>query len=936
VSSGAFICPAHLSYWGKARPPFDGESRFHRLVYHCLDVAATGNLYVREHPALLQWLGKRAGLDDAAALSWITFWLALHDLGKFATSFQNQRPDLLELLQGRKSAKAYVGVRHDALGELLFRRKLIANADVFGLGTESVRQFRRIAPWLCAVTGHHGEPPHAGTASLEAHFDPRDEAAASAFVEEVRGLLQFDGPLNAFMALPIRDASELGWLCSWWMAGVAVLADWLGSNTDYFPYESRQRTLSDYWQESALPRARRAIEGAGISPASVSKGRRFWDMFPRERLPSLTPLQEWADTQKISAGPQLYLLEDVTGAGKTEAALTLAYRLMEAGLADGIFMGLPTMATANAMYERVSAIAGRLYLPGSRASVVLAHGSRDLLASFRESVLPACSPEGDSKQLDETAGARCQAWFADSNKKALLANVGVGTIDQALLGVLHARHQSLRLLGLFRKVLIVDEVHACDSYMQHLLEGLLQFHAFAGGSAILVSATLTSTMKLRLVRAYAQGCRWPEAGISGRDFPLVTRLDSGGVTEAPVDTRADVRRRVDVMYVSDAGRVREEIRAAVEAGHCVCWVRNTVADAIESCERLRQEMPAVPLMLFHARFTVCDRLAIERDLLARFGPDSKPNQRRGRLVVATQVVEQSLDVDFDLLVSDLAPIDRLIQRSGRLQRHVRDCDGARTSERDGRGGARMVVFGPEWSDAPGSNWIKGFFPRGAAVYPHAGQLWITARELMARGGFSMPDDARELVEMVFDADTDFPESLRRNANEVEGRQWASVNIAHANRLTLESGYRRSDSGKWLADDDSPAMSSEDGWDLGAATREGESSTAVYVGRWDGNWCIPWATGASAWELSVVRVISRHIKEPVCEAHQEEAYESARATLPDQGRWSALLPFAEDGSGAWCAQGRDHRGKIRRWRYDSTTGLRELPAGSDSQAREAVA
>jgi CRISPR-associated endonuclease/helicase Cas3 len=849
----------------------------------------------------------------------------MHDIGKFATSFQNQRPDLLLHLQERTSTKAYGGVRHDTLGEWLWRTHLLVRADVLDLGAQAVRLASRITPWVRAVTGHHGEPPDASRGTLQGNFDVCDEAAAELFVREIRKLSPPDAALQALCSLPIEQAVRVANTCSWWFAGVAVLADWLGSNRTFFPYCTEKRALSDYWEHCARPRARCAVDEAGVLPQPAAHGMRLQDIFTHERISLLTPLQAWADTAQLTAGSQLYLLEDVTGAGKTEAALTLAYRLMVQGEAGGMFIGLPTMATANAMFERVIAVANRLFAPPARPSVVLAHGRRDLVGSFRAAVLKADRAEGDPRQADETASARCASWLADHNKKALLASVGVGTIDQALLAVLHARHQSLRLLGLFRKVLIVDEVHACDAYMQELLEGLLQFHAAAGGSAILISATLPHEMKRKLAAAFAVGRGWPAPDLASHGYPLITRVEAGSTIEIPVATRPDVRRRVAVTYCSDRDQIIAEICRATAEGCCVCWVRNTVADAIEAWESIRRSDPELTCTLFHARFALGDRLEIEEDLRGAFGPQGDSARRRGRVVIATQVIEQSLDVDFDLMISDLAPIDRLIQRSGRQQRHTRAADGTPVRGPDERGGARMIVFGPPWVDRPAANWISAFFPRGAAVYPHAGRLWLTARELIARGGFSMPEDARTLIETVYSPEAEFPEGLHAKANEAEGRDWAAINIAFAARLKIETGYARGDTGAWLADDASPALASEDGWDLGAATRQGEATVNVRIARWENGACVPWCRGEDAWELSTVRVVARHIDEPVVEAAQTAMLEAARDSLPDQGKWSILLPFAAGNDGVWRAQAKDLRGQLRHWIYDRTAGLREAPA-----------
>ena len=190
------------------------------------------------------------------------------------------------------------------------------------------------------------------------------------------------------------------------------------------------------------------------------------------------------------------ILEDVTGAGKTEAALILTHRLMSANKGHGLYVGLPTMATANAMYKRLAAAYRALFADDSRPSLILAHGGREMSDAFRHSIWqPAESTVEDYARDDGNAASECHAWFADSRKKALLAEVGVGTLDQLLMAVMPFRHQSLRLLGMHGKILLLDEVHAYDGYMVKLLEGLLRFHAAQGGSAIILSATLPINLR---------------------------------------------------------------------------------------------------------------------------------------------------------------------------------------------------------------------------------------------------------------------------------------------------------------------------------------------------------------------------------------------------------------------------------------------------------
>jgi len=828
---------SYSRYWGKARPGNDPP--YHQLAFHCLDVAAVGRAYLLGHSRLLSFFSRALGVSDRAMLDWLVFCLALHDLGKFAVTFQGQRKDLLQELQQRASARPYT-IRHDTLGARLWLKLIESSPQVLGLSRDAARYRSQLQPWMDAVTGHHGQPPGVMPGSLLAHFDSADIEAAGAFAEEARSLLLPDQSLQEMLALDPEQHAGQSRRMSWWFAGVAVLADWLGSNTRFFRYRIQPQALPEYWEQTQRI-AEPALAAAGVLPRSPAEGRTLQSLFTAIRIPSLTPLQHWAETTRLPEGPQLYLLEDVTGAGKTEAALTLAYRLMAAGpdRAGGIFVALPTMATANAMFDRVVEMANRMFAPGSAPSCVLAHGQRHLSQSFQKAVMPATQAEADVQQQDETASARCAAWLADHNKKALLASVGVGTVDQALLAVLHARHQSLRLLGLFGKVLIVDEVHACDAYMLELLERLLHFHAAAGSHAILLSATLTRGMKQKLAAAFAAGAGWPAHKLAGIAYPLATRVHRGfdaDVDEQYVNTREAVRRTVRVNYSWDKDVVLDRIGSELTAGRCVSWVRNTVADAVEAWERLSTELPEGHCTLFHARFAMNDRLEIEQRVRDAFGPKSNAESRRGRLVIATQVVEQSLDVDFDVLVSDLAPIDRLIQRAGRMQRHIRDAHGNPASGSDQRGGAVLYVFGPEWTDAPEASWFKSTFAGAAAIYPHHGQIWLTAK-FLREGGFSMPEDARCLIEGVFGEQVEHPPGLHRSAERVEGENWARANFAAAEALSLNTGYNRSGM-NWHADDETPTVGALDEWQTPASTRAGEVTTTVRLAIWEAGRIVP--------------------------------------------------------------------------------------------------
>jgi len=920
-------------HWGKARP---GASlaEWHLLSLHSLDVAAVGVETMRRLPALRQIFASRLpGLPERLLEPWICFWLSLHDLGKFAESFQGQCPDVFERQRGRlpNPAKPY-NVRHDTLGMMFWSgvlRDELIDQSWFGPASEDLAE--GLDFWARACTGHHGQPPTDG-GFWGQHFDVReDRVAASAFVEAMRQLFISSELVDAVGSLEPHDFLAASRELSWWLAGLAVLADWLGSNTLFFPYHDQSQPLAEYW-DKARRQAVNALDASGVIPPPSARAMNFDALFPSISSPS--PLQTWANESQLHIGPQIHLLEDVTGAGKTEAALLLTHRLMANGSADGFFIALPTMATANAMYGRISQAYGRLF--SDAASIVLAHGQRDLVDEFAATVLPAGPDERDSRQLDETASARCSAWLADHNKRALLSPAGVGTIDQVLLAVLHSKHQSLRLLGMVRKVLVIDEVHACDLYMQGVLEVLLTFHAKAGGSAILLSATLPQRMKESLLEAFVKGAgenTVPRGFDSG--YPLVTSWSpqaSGRLVETRVATRTDVQRRVNVRSISDVTEAVEAIHRALALGQCACWVRNTVADALEAFELFNSRMPTDCLMLFHARFALRDRLDMEERVLDAFGKTSNASQRRGRLLIATQVVEQSLDVDFDLLVTDLAPIDRIIQRAGRLRRHRRTFDGTphlAPGEPDQRGEPWLWVLTPPWTDAPGAGWFKDSFPKAAAVYAHHGQNWLTAKALRGdglKGGFAMPGEARSLIEGVFGSAVEIPIGLKTNAMAADGRGFAELGQAQMNSLTLGLGYQRGGI-DWWADAQTPS-------------RLGEASVTVTLARWVEGRLQPWISGVNGWEYSSLRMAERLISctAPAFDVKRQTVIDATLNTLPAKGRWAVLLPLSLTTQG-WIGDALAaprNGGPARRltWVYEPKMGLKLLGTGTlEPQTKE---
>lgn len=900
---------ADRRFWGKASPVDAAGPDHHLLVLHCLDVAAVADRYLQASRRWLDWLGAELQVADRDGLRrWLVFWVALHDLGKFSLTFQAQCPELQQRLQG-----VFPGIRdnarHDTLGACWAEQVLLPvmlDEDWFP-GADDLS----LLPWLQAVTGHHGQPPKRESelpGTLSDHFRRLHHDAALSFARQMRTLLK-PGVVWSDAQQPGRRL-DLHKQLSWWVAGLTVMADWLGSNQIHFPYRDQPESLSDYWQ-AAQRRADAALAASGVLPAEQGAEQDFADLFTHIVNPS--PLQLHLSQMALQHGPQLHILEDVTGAGKTEAALMLTHRLMAQGVAQGFYVGLPTMATAHALYDRIRPLYQRLF-GESHPSLVLATGSAALVESFAQSVLPKpVSGVGQPLREADSAEARCAHWVADHSKRALLAPAGIGTIDQALLAVLKGKHQSLRLLGLAGKVLVVDEVHACDAYMERVLATLLTFHARAGGSALLLSATLTERMKQTLLSAFASGCQQQAPTWQPRsEYPLATHWAAsqpGEVQQTAIATRPDVRRQLQVQTLHHRDAVRAELLAALQAGRSAAWLCNTVADALELQALMAAYWPAERITLFHARFALADRLDIETKVLATFGATSGPAQRAGQLLIATQVAEQSLDIDVDLLASDLAPIDRLIQRAGRLHRHRRMADGRRQpdAQADERGIARLIVHAPAWTASPAPGWLRDTLPRTGRVYDNHAVLWRTAEALQA-GQLTMPDEARALIERVFTQADTAPAGLQRSENTSIGKSQAEASEALRNTLKLPAGYDR-DGLDWADDSTAP-------------TRLGEPSKELLLARWDGVNLLPWAERPShAWAYSTVKVATRLVAaaEPPANPALRAACEALLGTLSG-GEFATLLPLERGSDGTYGASARNARGQLLHWQYSRTEGL----------------
>lgn len=892
-------------YWGKTDR--NGGGSYHPLVYHSLDVAAVGYQILSRHPILSSRIAKALNLTPEEGIRVVTYLLSLHDLGKWSEGFQRQVPELFTKLFGY-SPRINYPIHHTNLGLILFENKLSELIKEFPSIFTKIRgpDFRDdYKPWLFAVFGHHGIPPDTSQYTLydlDSLFSENNCIYAEEFLKAMTEFFLTGITLPNQDAVPDFNLSSESWL----IAGLTVISDWIASS-ELIPFTSEIFSVEEYWMRT-LGYADKSLEICGLDQYLVSGKTGVTSLFPKfvEQNLALSPLQELMNTIELGEGPHLFIIEEATGGGKTEASVTLAHRLMAKGQAEGMYIGLPTMATANAMYNRMKDCYRRMYQPDCHPSLILAHGSRNLLESFRETVGPQITlPVREYLQGEETSEATCSRWLSDHRKSSLIASIGVGTIDQALAGVLPQKHQVLRIYGLAKNVLIIDEVHAYDRYMNRLLRSLLSFQAALGGSAILLSATLPENQKMKYIQSFAGQLDYSTKSCYDKSYPLVTHVSRDGQNEIRVAARAGTVRTVPVIFFDSIDVVIDTIIRELKTGKCVCWIRNTVADATDAYDVMKSRIDSDKILLFHARFAMGDRLDIEQEVIKRFGPESTAKERAGSLLIATQVVEQSLDIDFDAMITDLAPIDLIIQRLGRLHRHAR-------SDRDQ---PVLGIFSPPYSPEPGEDWYSQTFPKGSFVYRDHGRLWLTD-DLLRQIEHIRTDKIRDLIESVYGPDAkEIPQGLMEQLKRVEEEEKKAESLAHFRVLSVDMGYVYEDI-PWGEEDVE-------------LTRLSDPTIRFCLCRWDEQEgvLIPWrSTDRNPFEMSMIQVSKRsfdiRIQEtPALAQALEQISEAFRV------RDIIYVPLVSDSDGSYFCHGTYPTGREAVIRYSQERGLSVWSAGN---------
>ena len=853
-------------YWGKADPNYLEEPKWHPLVYHSLDVAAVGASWWDTSPTIQRTFIAAFGyapLQQHQLRAWILFFTALHDLGKFDVRFQLKAPNALAAAWrplGKEdhglSMKDIAGFDHGWAGMAW------ANLEYqIWLGHDDVDReiWAQWKPWLAAVTGHHGdfyEPTRIYTPEADTPIIEHDRAARHVFVSTLADIFLTPAGLGFQDSPPLTSPSAQCFL-----AGFCAVCDWIGSNTDVFEYQKYDAELLDYFATNVQKiQANNVLHRFGL----LAKAKDYKSVSALLK-PEESPRGVQMLVDSLPTTPGLTLIEAPTGSGKTEAALACAWRLLNQGVADSIVFALPTQATANAMLTRTEEFAVKIF---GDANVVLAHGKRGFNETFQRLV------DGGQRQTAQgkvEAAAQCAAWLANSRKRVFLGQIGICTVDQVLLSVLPVRHKFVRGFGLNKSVLIVDEVHAYDAYMHGLLGEVLRRQKATGGSAILLSATLPAGVRAKLLGA------WGSSGVDDAPYPALWHATQGVATCTTVpDDQRPTRREVATECLKLPGAFPDEsvirrIIAAAESGALVAVVMNLVDDAQRLARLLRRET-TIDVDVFHARYRFTDRQKKEKATLDYYGRNAPRD--KGRILVATQVVEQSLDLDFDWMLTQICPVDLLFQRLGRLHRHQREHRPV------GFELPSCTVLSVEGED----------YGLHKLIYGNTRVLWRTEQLLTETNSIVFPEAYRGWIEQVYQRDDwmDEPEAIALEYDVFSALQRGRE--ADALRLTsmTVSAFR---------DEDSAAT---------ALTRDGEMSLTV----------LPIQSGGRLLDGQVLSALNERDLAETLNLHATPvpaSWEKRLAGCRRDDDGHVLLEMTADGQGGWSTMD----GKFR---YSEEFGL----------------
>lgn len=725
--------------WAKTAK--EGQLGWHPLVLHLLDVAASADgVLAREPEPTRERMAAIFGLDWSQARPWLLLTIACHDLGKACPGFQSKWPDLLPLTGLSLPRSANTSIHHGYVSQL-------ALAGIL----EKVGWPQELADLTADAVGcHHGSRASEGD---KGKAESEIYVGRGERLEVVRSdwhharVALFDALREVFRPIEAPTKQTLSGPDFMLLAGLTSFADWIGSNEEWFTFG----TFENCTDLSAWFERRRAVAGEALAAIGwmdrtplASVPQEFETVFKK----SPRPLQEAVAEMVASVeGPAVILVEAPMGEGKTEAAFFAHLELQRRFGHRGLYIALPTKATGNAMFSRALA-----FLRGRGVTrtldLQLLHGGKLLSDEFQQVRLTGIGDE------DEGGEVRAAEWFTNK-KRALLSEYGVGTIDQALLPILPVRHNFVRLWGLANRVVVLDEIHAYDDYTGTLLVDLLRWLSALGSSVVLLSATLSPSIRRRLATALRSALPDEEEA-----YPRLSVFRPGErVKQRHFEADSSRRHTLRLLGISaDLGSVYASLAEHIPISGLALALVNTVQRAqglyqlfpegeplMRDGQRVGKRLPdGTEVLLFHARFPADRRQTREEQALEVFGEKGTRDGRK--ILIATQVAEQSLDIDFDFIVTDLAPIDLLLQRAGRLWRHHQ-------AHRP-LSGPMLLVAGLDGDEPPsfdGPLWWGKVYREDVLL-----RTWFLLRP---KESVTLPDEIDPLVQAVYEDQAAIPASM---------------------------------------------------------------------------------------------------------------------------------------------------------------------------------
>ena len=705
----------------------------------------------QEQNELLKYLPGKTDRNDSG--KWLPVWMHLEDTAQMMSLLiKNWIPDIIRRnISDIERLGIFIGLTHD-IGKMTpvfadhIQKSLPENKlflESLGLSTSSFSGNEPHAymgmcillkyncpPGIAVTVGsHHGKPPSLSEYS-DAEYDidehPEYYYDNNETIWEEIHREWFDYSLSKSGYSSVDELPQLDKPAEMLMTGLLIMADWLGSNTDYFPLTdwnlnndpaTLKRDYNEIWKTIGLP-------GPWTPCYPYMDKERFTEMF---RFPPFAVQELLLKAVNESQNPGIYILEAPMGCGKTEAALAASERLDSKFDCGGLFFGLPTQATANGIFTRLVRWAeARTKETDITESIRLAHGMAELNEYYRN--LFRNTDKDSLIEDDENANLIVHSWF-NGRKQALLANFVIGTVDQMLMASLAKKHVMLRQLGLAGKVVILDECHAYDAYMNRFMDRTLQWLGSYGTPVIILSATLPSERRTELIKAYLDG-RKPQSDQNwenSSEYPLLTWTDGDIVRQENADIEEDKKHPVFVRKLPNDGII-DCLKENLSDGGYAGIIVNTVRTSQMLNDELRKIFPDADIRLFHSQFLAPVRADKEEKLLRLLGREAPRKPGEKVIIIGTQVLEQSLDLDFDMMITELCPMDLLLQRIGRLHRH-KDHDPDRPEKLKK---AQCYVL-------PASE---------AAHKIYADWLLKTTEELLPEK-ISIPDDISKLVQKVY-------------------------------------------------------------------------------------------------------------------------------------------------------------------------------------------